>query len=163
MASKRHFIPIFFHEFATGYIMSNHDLENNDSTTFTSLKKYIYTDVDGDRSTVPLCAYCFMTGFVCVFGHTPHPCTHTHSDFSGTQSVSLRYLCGVHFKPGTPFRCVSIWDPIAQLPTRLRLALTRPRPPFQWSTRLLFPSRRPASSLFTHHIHLWRIHGPHWR
>ncbi|KAJ8585546.1 hypothetical protein M405DRAFT_796691 [Rhizopogon salebrosus TDB-379] len=40
------------------------DLENHDSSTFTSLRRYIFTDVDGERSTVPLCAYCFMTGFV---------------------------------------------------------------------------------------------------
>ncbi|KAG2043936.1 hypothetical protein BDR03DRAFT_851064 [Suillus americanus] len=40
------------------------DLESNDSTTLTSLKKYLFTDIDGDKATAPLSAYCFMTGFI---------------------------------------------------------------------------------------------------
>lgn len=29
-------------------------------------KSHVMSDVDPERSTLPLAAYCFMTGFVCV-------------------------------------------------------------------------------------------------
>jgi len=34
------------------------------SITMSNLKQYLLQDVDGDKSTAPLSAYCFMTGFV---------------------------------------------------------------------------------------------------
>lgn len=40
------------------------DLESNDSASLTSWKKYLFTDIDGDKATAPLSAYCFMTGFI---------------------------------------------------------------------------------------------------
>lgn len=40
------------------------DIESNDSTTLTSLKRYLFTDIDGDKASAPLSAYCFMTGFI---------------------------------------------------------------------------------------------------
>lgn len=43
---------------------NKHDLENNDSTTSTSMKKYLFTDIDGEKASAPLSAYCFMTGFI---------------------------------------------------------------------------------------------------
>ncbi|KAG2366164.1 hypothetical protein BDR07DRAFT_1396750 [Suillus spraguei] len=40
------------------------DLENNDSMSLTSLRKYLFTDIDADKASAPLTAYCFMTGFI---------------------------------------------------------------------------------------------------
>lgn len=41
----------------------------DDSTTIARLKKHLFAEVDGEQSTAPLSAYCFMTGFMCVY-HT---------------------------------------------------------------------------------------------
>ncbi|OAX34715.1 hypothetical protein K503DRAFT_859048 [Rhizopogon vinicolor AM-OR11-026] len=38
------------------------DLENNSDST--SLREYLFTDIDGEKATSPLSAYCFMTGFI---------------------------------------------------------------------------------------------------
>lgn len=38
----------------------------DDGTTIARLKKYLFAEVDGEQSTAPLSAYCFMTGFMCV-------------------------------------------------------------------------------------------------
>ncbi|OAX43146.1 hypothetical protein K503DRAFT_821196 [Rhizopogon vinicolor AM-OR11-026] len=35
-----------------------------DSTTISRLKKHLFAEVDGEQSTAPLSAYCFMTGFI---------------------------------------------------------------------------------------------------
>ena len=38
----------------------------DDVTTIARLKKHLLAEVDGELSTAPLSAYCFMTGFMCV-------------------------------------------------------------------------------------------------
>jgi hypothetical protein len=39
---------------------------DEDGTTMARLKEHLFAEVDGEQSSAPLSAFCFMTGFMCV-------------------------------------------------------------------------------------------------
>jgi len=74
------------------------DVDN--ASTMVMLKNYLFEEVDGEQSTAPLSAYCFMTGFMCV------NCTFNllHISlvfFSVTRLYFLLYSSGALFKRET--------------------------------------------------------------
>lgn len=43
------------------------DGDGDDGSVMAKLKTHMLAEVDGEQSTAPLTAYCFMTGFMCVY------------------------------------------------------------------------------------------------
>lgn len=74
-------------------------------------KSHIMSDVDPERSTFPLAAYCFMTGFMCAhlsaLQSFPELMRWFLYSCTVTRYVSPRSSCGVPFRRATLYRCFS--------------------------------------------------------
>jgi hypothetical protein len=135
-----------------------------DGTTIARLKKHLYAEVDGDQSTAPLSAYCFMTGFMCV-DYTL--CSFRASSLYSTATLShfLLYLYGAHSRRETVYKYEYFCDHRCSCELIREcsyLACPRPRPPIQRAARPLFPYRRPTGTLLIDHIHIRRLHRAPW-
>jgi len=69
------------------------------------LKDYLMTQVNPDLSTIPLAAYCFMTGWMCVvLAHVLSFFIAIADSVTATQSISPPYSFGADSKLATRYR-----------------------------------------------------------
>ena len=97
-----------------------------------ALQEFLMTEVDPDLSTIPLAAYCFMTGW--MFVSFPSPFAIADLALLVMWCPSPPYSFGVHSKLATRCRCVMF----SLLALRLSSPLAKS---FSWRSLLLASSR----------------------
>jgi hypothetical protein len=73
------------------------------------LRDFLMTHVDPNLSTIPLAAYCFMTGWMCAALHSCLPFYRDHLvsyHRTATQCLSPPYSFGAHSRRATRYRYV---------------------------------------------------------
>lgn len=73
---------------------NNSDIESNDSSSMRSIRTVLMEEIDTAQASAPLSAYCFMTGFMCVFLGS-HPFRSPRHCLAVTQCAFLQYMFGV--------------------------------------------------------------------
>ena len=114
------------------------------------LRDFLMTQVDPNLSTIPLAAYCFMTGWMCAALHSCLPFYRDHLvsyHRTATQCLSPPYSFGVHSRRATRYRYVLSPHSSSAPPASVnlnRVACPRARAPFPGfsrASRHLIPPR----------------------
>jgi len=134
------------------------------STAYSSLRRgglreFLMTEVDPDLSTIPLAAYCFMTGWMSVsLSATVLSPSLTPYHLIVTWCPSPPYSFGVHSKLATRYRCVFVIflttrQRLDMSPVKSQLAVALARlfqgPPGHRDTSFHLPDKQALTSVMT--------------